>query len=101
MFKILISSFNNILKDVDSNLLVDKLLPNYINVSDIGQYAKLYYIEDSSVSTIISILSINSSFWEQFWLNFLVNTNDVDLMNKLVTLQSEYSLVYCEGYAEV
>ena len=35
-----------------------------------------------------------TSFLEQFWLNFLVNTNDVDLMNKLVTVQSEYSLVY-------
>lgn len=95
LFKI--SHFSNIITNIDSNLLVPSLLPDYITITDIGQYAKLYYINDNSVSSVISLLIINSSYWEQFWLNFMSNASNnqnVDLLNKLITVQSQFNLLY-------
>ena len=94
LFKI--SSFQNTMSNINSTLLQPKLLPDYIKLSDLGQYVQLIQIQDNPISSIISILSVNSSFWEQFWLNFLSTSNDIDLSNNLVTINSAYTVLYSQ-----
>lgn len=92
LFKL--SSFNNVLYEIDSSLMVPNLLPEYIQVFNIGQHAYFYQIEDNKVSSIINILRITTNMWEQFWLDIISTSNDIKFLNNLLTIKSEYTSLY-------
>lgn len=86
-----LSSFNNVLLDIDSHFLSPYILPEYIKPSNLGQYCYLYQIEDNSISSIINILRISSNFWEQFWIDIISKTTNINFLNKLLTIKSDYN----------
>lgn len=92
LFKL--SSFENILTNIDANLLAPELLPEYIDVIDLSPDLFLYQIKDDKISSIISILRVNSNFWEQYWLDIISKSTDVDMLNKLLSLKTQYNRLY-------
>ena len=86
--------FEGVYYDINITELQKNLLPEYIKLIDLGENVRLYQIQDSSVSPIISLLRINSNFFEQFWLNYVTLSNDVDLSNKLYTVNSNYINIF-------
>ena len=89
-----LSSFKNSLTNIESSLITPNLLPDYIKTSDLGSNVNYYQIQDNDISTIISLLRVNSNFWEQFWLDYTSSTDNINLLNTLFTLKSEYNSVY-------
>jgi hypothetical protein len=89
-----LSEFEKILYNVNSTLLENGLLPEYIKQASIGEYAKYYQIKQNEISSIINILRISSNFWEQFWLDIISKFDDIKYINALITLQSEYNATY-------
>ena len=88
LFKL--SSFDSTLSLIDSLLLQPELLPEYINLSNLNQNVTYYQIKENDISSIISILRVNSNFFEQFWIDWISKTDDINLLNKLITIKSEY-----------
>lgn len=84
-----LSAFDNILSQVNINDLYENLLPDVITITDLGSDVQLYEMVDHPDSPLISILRVNSSFWEQYWLDFLSNATSVIYNNKLITFKSE------------
>ena len=92
LFKL--SYFEGIYYDINVNDLQKNLLPEYIKLIDLGENVKLYQIQDNPISPIISLLRINSNFWEQLILNYMSETKDTDLLNKLYTINNEYDNIF-------
>ena len=90
----ILSQFNNILIKLDEHQLQPKLLPEYINVTNLSPNLFLYQIKDDKTNSFISILRVDSNFFEQYWLELINNSSDVDMINKLVTLKNEYLRIY-------
>ena len=87
-------SFDKVLFQIESTLLIPNLLPEYIKEIDIGHHVTLYQIDDNQLSSIISILRVNSNYWEQLWLNIASTTADVNYFSNLVTVNSSYNNLY-------
>lgn len=79
---------------INSNLVQPNLLPEYISILDLGTYMLFYQIKPNDTSSMISILRIYSNFWEQFWLNFIDKTDDPNILNKLLSIKSEYASLF-------
>ena len=94
LFKL--SKFEGIYYDINVNDLQKNLLPEYIKLIDLGDNIKLYQIQDNPISPIISLLRVNSNYWEQLLLNYMSETKDTDLLNKLYTVSCTlFSLRFC------
>ena len=89
-----LSKFDNILIKLDEHILQPKLLPEYINVTNLSPNLFLYQIADDKTNSFISILRVSSNFFEQYWLELINNSSDVDMINKLITLKNQYSKIY-------
>ncbi len=89
-----LSYFDNYLIKIDENELQPKLLPDYISVIDLSPELYLYQIKDDKTNSLISLIRMNSNFFEQYWLELINNSSDVDMLNKLVTLKNELALIY-------
>jgi hypothetical protein len=91
-----ISQFqSNISKLVgDLSSLTSNLLPEYITLTELGSNVNLYQIKDNDISSLISVLRINSSFWEQLWLNNISSSTDFKMMNQMLTLKSQFGQLY-------
>ena len=61
---------------------------------DLDQYVSFYMIQDNNISPLISALRINSSYWEQYWLDILSVSSDIMVFNSLYTLLYDYSKLY-------
>jgi hypothetical protein len=59
-----LSNFNQDISKIDSLLLLDYILPEYIKYPDYSQRINYYQIKDNNISSIINTLRLNSSFWE-------------------------------------
>ena len=81
-----LSNFNSFITTIDSSSLQQKLLPEYIKVSDLGPNVNYYQVKANTVSPIINVLRIASTFFEQFWLNILASTSDPIYLNSLNTV---------------
>ena len=92
LFKL--SKFEGIYYDINVNDLQKNLLPEYIKLIDLGDNIKLYQIQDNPVSPIISLLRVNSNYWEQLLLKYMSYTKDTDLLNKLYTVNSVYDNIF-------
>ncbi len=86
-----LSSFDSIINQIDASLLVPELLPEYIKISNVGQYANYYQIKDNELSSVISILRVTSNFFEQFWIDYVSKTDDINMLNTLITIKSDYA----------
>ncbi len=91
LFKL--SSFENMIINIDSSLLEPNLLPDFITITNFNKNLYYYQINDSD-KEIISLLRIKSNYWEQFWLELINNTTDINLLNSLQTLKSSYRNIY-------
>lgn len=87
-------SFDNVIYYIETSSLIPNLLPEYIKEINIGHYIKLYQIEDNKLSSIISILRVNSNYWEQLWLNISSTSKDINYLTSLMTLTSSYDNLY-------
>ena len=92
LFKL--SAFEKVIYSIDSYDLESKLLPEYIKITSLGQYVNYYQIKDNNFSNMISILRVNSNFFEQYWLDLISKSGDINLFNRLVTITSEYSSLF-------
>ncbi len=92
LFKL--SSFEKTLELIDSLLLQPELLPEYINLSNLNKNVTYYQIKDNDITSIISILRVNSTFFEQFWIDWISKTDDINLLNKLITIKSDYKQLH-------
>ena len=92
LFKL--SSFKQYVSFIDSYELEPKLLPEYIKTTSFGEYVNYYQIKDNELSSMISILRVNSNFFEQYWLDIISNSSDVNMFNRLVTVISEYRSLF-------
>lgn len=91
-----ISQFKSLITSIDSNKtqLANNLLPEYITLTELGSNVNLYQLKDNDVSPIISVLRINSNFWEQYWLNTVSTSTDFKMMNPMLTLKSKFGQLY-------
>ena len=89
----MLSNFKNILENIDEVQLQSNLLPSYISYTDLNNNAMYYTIQDSVIG-LTNILRVNSSFWEQFWLNFINISTNIIYYNSLLTLLSYYTNLY-------
>jgi len=78
----------------DLSSLTSNLLPEYITLTELGSNVNLYQIKDNDVSSLISVLRINSSFWEQLWLNNISTSTDFKMMNQMLTIKSAFGQLY-------
>ena len=92
LFKL--SSFNSIESLIRSIEVAPYLLQEYIWVSDLNQSVTYYQIEDNKKSSIISILRVCSNFFEQFWIDWINKTDDINMLNKLITIKSQYKKLH-------
>ena len=92
LFKL--SSFEQIIYLIDSYKLEPNLLPEYIKVSNLGQYVNYYQVKENNISSIISILRVNSNFFEQYWLDLISKSTDINMFNRLVSIISEYESLF-------
>ena len=89
LFKL--SSFTSFKSLIESIEVTPYLLPEYIRTSDLNQYVTNYQIEDNNKSSIISILRVSSNFFEQFWIDWVSKTDDINMLNQLITIKSYYN----------
>jgi len=89
LFKL--SSFTSFKSLIESIELTPNLLPDYIRTSDLNQFVTNYQLEDNDKSSIISILRITSNFFEQFWIDWVSKTDDINMLNQLITIKSFYN----------
>ena len=91
-----ISQFKSFITSIDSNKtqLANNLLPEYITLTELGSNVNLYQLKDNDVSPLISVLRINSNFWEQYWLNTVSTSTDFKMMNPMLTLKSKFGQLY-------
>ncbi len=92
LFKL--SAFEQVIFLIDSYELEPKLLPEYIKIASLGQYVNYYQIKDYQISSMINILRVNSNFFEQYWIDIISKSGDINMFNKLVTVISEYSSLF-------
>ena len=92
LFKI--GNFDKITSDIESSKLENNFLPEFIKSSDLGSNVTLYNINESPSSPIISMLRVESNYWEQFWLDFVDKTTDESYYNALQTLTSTFKRLY-------
>ena len=88
-----LSSFDSIMSKVNIVQLQENLLPDFITITDLGPNVKLYDIKDYTDSPLISILRVNSSFWEQYWLDFIANSTS-EIYNQHIYIQHIYEYIY-------
>ena len=88
LFKL--SSFTSVKSLIESIEVSPYLLPEYIRSSDLNQYVTNYQIKDNEKSSIISILRVCSNFYEQFWIDWISKTDDINMLNQLITIKSQY-----------
>jgi len=79
-------NFNNINLKIESKLLIEKLLPEYIKENNIGQYINFYYIKDEEILPLISYIKTKINIWEE--LTLTLNNNDINYLNKIYTLKT-------------
>ena len=92
LFKL--GNFQAMLTNIEAGLVEPLFLPDYINLSNLGNNVYHYNIADSNMSSVITLLRVESNYWEQFWLNFLSNTKEDILLNSLQTLKNNYNNLY-------
>ena len=89
-----IGNFSNIITQIESTNLYNELLPEYITLTVLGNSVNFYNINESITSPIISLLRVESNYWEQFWLDFIDRTTDETYINPLQTLTSSLKKLY-------
>jgi len=89
LFKL--SSFTSFKSLIESIELTPNLLPDYIRTSDLNQFVTNYQLKDNDKSSIINILRITSNFFEQFWIDWVSKTDDINMLNQLITIKSFYN----------
>ena len=89
-----LSSFQKYITNIDPKLIQPYVLPDYITTSDYNEYINYYQILDSSVSSLINLLRLNSSYWEQYWLDLISSSTELIFTNQLITLKSSYTSIY-------
>jgi hypothetical protein len=82
-----LSSFDYIISELDAIKLQPNLLPEYIDTSDLAYNVYFYQISNSPIG-LTNIMRVNSSFWEQFWLYIVSNTNDQSI---IISLKNYYN----------
>jgi hypothetical protein len=92
LFKI--GNFEQLISQIDSTQLENKLLPDFINSTDFGKSVLFYNIKESKSSPIISLLRVESNYWEQFWLDFIDKTQNESYYNALQTLTGTFKRIY-------
>lgn len=92
LFKL--SAFDQFISLIDSYKLEPHLLPEYIKTINLGEYVNYYQIKDNDLSSMINILRVNSNFFEQYWLDLISKSSDVNMFNKLITVVSEYRSLF-------
>lgn len=92
LFKI--GDFEKITTEIEYSKIENKLLPEFIKSTDLGNNVTFYNIRESDSSPIISLLRVESNYWEQFWLDFIDNTEDETYYNALQTLTSTYRRIH-------
>jgi hypothetical protein len=92
LFKL--SSFEQVIYLINSYKLEPNLLHEYIKVTNLGQYVNYYQVKENNISSIISILRVNSNFFEQYWLDLISKSTDINMFNKLVSITSEYDSLF-------
>jgi hypothetical protein len=91
-----ISQFQSNISKLTGDLtpLTSNLLPDYITLTELGSNVNLYQIKDNDISSLISVLRINSSFWEQLWLNNISTSTDFKMMNQMLTIKNAFGQLY-------
>jgi hypothetical protein len=89
-----LSSFEQYITLIDSSLIEQYVLPDYIKINNYGKNINYYQILDDPISSLINLLRLNSSYWEQYWLNFITTNTELSFNNPLITLKSKYSSIY-------
>jgi hypothetical protein len=92
LFKL--GNFTKTLTYISPDKIIDVLLPEYINSTDLGNNIYYYSIEDNSISPIITLLRLESNYWEQFWLNIIATSHEDILLDSLQTLKNNYNNLY-------
>jgi hypothetical protein len=90
----MLGNFKAILTNIEASLVEPVLLPDYINLSNLDNNVYYYNIKESHVSSVITLLRVESNYWEQFWLDFLSNTTEDILLDSLQTLKQSYNNLY-------
>ena len=89
-----LSNFTQYITLIDSSLAEEYILPDYIKTVNYGKYINYYQILDNTVSSLINLLRLNSSYWEQYWLDSILTNNILNYNNPLITLKSNYTSIY-------
>ncbi len=92
LFKI--GEFEYLSSEIESAKIQNKLLPEFITSTDLGKSMTFYNIKESKSSPIISLLRIESEYWEQFWLDFIDQTQNPIYYNALQTLTGTFKRLY-------
>ena len=92
LFKL--GNFTKTLTQISPDEIIDVLLPEYINSTDLGNNIYYYSIEDNSISPIITLLRLESNYWEQFWLDIIATSHEDILLDSLQTLKNNYNNLY-------
>ena len=92
LFKL--GNFTKTLTQISPDKIINALLPEYINSTDFGNNIYYYSIEDNSISPIITLLRLESNYWEQFWLNTVATSREDILLDSLQTLKNNYNNLY-------
>ena len=87
-------NFPFLINFIESSKLEPNLLPEYITTSNLNQYVSLYKLKDNTITPLVSILRINSSYWEQFWLDFISSSTNPIMFDSLLTLLYDYSKLF-------
>ena len=90
----MLGNFKSILTKIEATLVEPVLLPDYINLSNLDNNVYYYNIKESDMSSVITLLRVESNYWEQFWLDFLSNTTEDILLDSLQTLKQCYNNLY-------
>jgi hypothetical protein len=76
-----LTNFIQNIDQIESLLIQDYVLPDYLKYSDYGQNINYYKLKDNSISPIINTLRLYSNFWEQYWLDYISNTHNILFSN--------------------
>jgi hypothetical protein len=68
--------------------VLTNLLPNLITIKDLPNSFKFMDILEDSINPIISLLKKYSDFFESYWFNIILNNDNFQYNNKLITQHS-------------
>jgi len=92
LFKLLDFDIN--IEMIDSSLISDYVLPDYVKTVNYDKNINYCQILDNPISSLINLLYLNSSYWEQYWLKTITTNTALSYNNTLLTLQGKFNFIY-------